>query len=121
MPMKLLKCCLKQGCPELVEKGYCEQHTKEAYSYDLYRGTPTERGYGVRWRKARLVYLRHHVLCVHCEKEGRVVGATVVDHIQPHKGDKELMWNQDNWQSLCKSHHDSKTVLHDGGFGRGVK
>jgi hypothetical protein len=47
--------------------------------------------------------------------------ATVVDHITPHKlkdaitsGDRaaialaqKLFWDTDNWQSLCKQHHDS--------------
>lgn len=41
-----------------------------------------------------------------------------VDHIIPHKGDPELFWDQDNWQSLCKPHHDRKTATEDGGFGR---
>lgn len=32
--------------------------------------------------------------------------ATVVDHIIPYKGDTNLFWDTDNWQSLCKLHHD---------------
>ena len=33
------------------------------------------------------------------------VVATVIDHKIPHKGDYDLFWNQDNWQSLCASCH----------------
>jgi hypothetical protein len=36
-----------------------------------------------------------------------VTAATVVDHIEGHQGDHERFWNPDNWQSLCKRHHDS--------------
>ncbi|WP_338080605.1 HNH endonuclease signature motif containing protein [Cohnella luojiensis] len=50
---------------------------------------------------------------------GRVVAATVVDHIKPHKGNKILFWDKNNWQPLCKQHHDRKTAIEDGGFGRG--
>ncbi|WP_309252328.1 HNH endonuclease signature motif containing protein [Paenibacillus spongiae] len=50
-------------------------------------------------------------------KEVRVNAATVIDHIKPHKGNKVLFWDRNNWQPLCKSHHDKKTARYDGGFG----
>ena len=59
-----------------------------------------------RWRKARQGYLRKHPLCVYCEKQGKTVEATVVDHIKPHKGDTKLFWDKSNWQALCKPCHD---------------
>jgi 5-methylcytosine-specific restriction enzyme A len=80
----------------------------------------TARGYGYKWQQARAGYLAKHPLCVECEKEGRVVAATDVDHIIPHKGDMVLFWDSDNWQPLCKSHHSEKTAREDGGFGRPV-
>jgi 5-methylcytosine-specific restriction enzyme A len=46
---------------------------------------------------------------VECEKTGRIEAANVVDHIIPHRGDMELFWDADNWQSLCRAHHDAKT------------
>ena len=61
------------------------------------------KGYGSRWQKARAVYLQSHPLCVRCLAKGRYVKATVVDHIIPHRGDRKLFWDQDNWQALCKS------------------
>ena len=63
-----------------------------------------------RWRKARMSYLLSHPLCVNCLNFERVVSATVVDHIQDHKGDKNLFWDNKNWQSLCISCHNSKTA-----------
>lgn len=42
-----------------------------------------------------------------CEKEGRLVPATVVDHIKPHRGDPVLFWADDNRQGLCLHHHNS--------------
>lgn len=44
---------------------------------------------------------------MYCEKEGRTQPAEVVDHIRAHKGNDELFWDKENWQSLCKSCHDS--------------
>ena len=41
--------------------------------------------------------------------------ATVVDHIRPHKGNRELFWDRTNWQSLCKQCHDRKTLTEDMG------
>ncbi|HWL55465.1 MAG TPA: HNH endonuclease [Paracoccus sp. (in: a-proteobacteria)] len=33
--------------------------------------------------------------------------ATLVDHIKPHRGDKALFWNWNNWQALCAPCHSS--------------
>lgn len=45
----------------------------------------------------------------------------MVDHITPHKGDRGLFWDRNNWQALCKTCHDTKTAAEDGGFGNKVK
>ena len=71
------------------------------------------RGYGSRWRRLSRAFLRAHPLCAACQREGRYVKATVVDHIKPHRGDPVLFWDQDNWQPLCKHHHDVKTRTED--------
>ena len=92
-----------------------QQKRKE---HDIKRGTAHERGYGHKWRKARLLHLQEHPLCVECLglTPSIVEAATVVDHIVPHKGDLKLFWNRRNWQSLCKRHHDIKTMK-EGSFG----
>jgi 5-methylcytosine-specific restriction enzyme A len=74
------------------------------------RPSAARRGYGPRWRKARAAYLARHPLCAACQAEGRVVPATVVDHVVPHRGDAALFWDQANWAALCKPCHDAKTA-----------
>jgi 5-methylcytosine-specific restriction protein A len=54
---------------------------------------------------------------VECLKSDKVVAASVVDHIKPHKGDKRLFWDMKNHQPLCKRCHDVKTAKFDSGFG----
>lgn len=71
------------------------------------KGTAAERGYGWRWQKARGAYLRLHPLCVMCTAERKVVLATVVDHVTPHRGDQGLFWDVGNWQALCAPHHNT--------------
>lgn len=119
MPLK--KYCLKQGCKTLIDTGkYCDDHKSEAWKQDEYRESSAKRGYDSQWRKARVGFLRKHPLCVHCKGKGILTEATVVDHIQPHKGDKELFWDRLNWQPLCASCHGFKTATEDGGFGNNI-
>jgi len=117
-PHKPLIPCKKQGCPNLTNhpRGYCPQHIALKYKEeDKNRLSSTKRGYDNRWRKARLGFLRAHPLCEECLKEGIIVEATVVDHIIPHEGVPSLFWDESNWQSLCKMHHDIKTATEDRG------
>lgn len=74
----------------------------------------SQRGYNYKWQKARESYLAKHPLCVECESEGMVTVATDLDHIVPHRGDKALFWDRDNWQGLCHSHHSAKTQREGG-------
>lgn len=85
------------------------------------RPSSSQRGYGARWRKVRLSWLKREPLCCLCKAKGVIILATVVDHVQPHRGDYQLMWDEGNYQSLCKRCHDTKTANEDGGFGRGSK
>ena len=81
------------------------------------RQTAAERGYGSRWQKARVTYLRNNPLCAECYKIDRLTAATVVYHIKPHQGNQELFWDHGNWQPLCESCHNRKTAREDGAFG----
>ena len=115
MPNLLKTACKVPRCPNLTEPGqsYCTEHkAQHAKRLDAQRGTAAERGYDSRWTKARNAYIRAHPLCAYCQHQ-----ADVVDHIIPHKGDKALFWDSDNWQSLCKKCHGVKTATEDGGFG----
>ena len=68
--------------------------------------------YGRRWKAARLSFLKLQPLCVMCKP--KIEPATVVDHIQDHKGDKLMFWDRNNWQPLCKKCHDVKTGIENG-------
>jgi 5-methylcytosine-specific restriction enzyme A len=85
-------------------------HGRRAKRAPDLRPSSAARGYDRRWRKASKRFLAQHPLCRECERGGRVVPATVVDHITPHRGDYGLLWDVGNWQPLCKRHHDRKTA-----------
>lgn len=108
MPRKPKKPCHHPGCPRLTDECYCEVH-KPLYQ----RENSSQRGYNGKWQKARARFLRKHPFCVKCMEQGRYEKATVGDHIRPHRGDPILFWDEDNWQSLCKPCHDSKTWNED--------
>jgi 5-methylcytosine-specific restriction protein A len=77
---------------------------------DRERPNAAARGYNSKWRRARLAFLAQHPLCLTCQARGRVVPATVVDHVVPHRGDQRLFWDEANWAAACKSCHDAKTA-----------
>ena len=81
--------------------------------YDRKRGSSTQRGYGARWQRRRLIFLKNNPLCVECLKRGERTPATEVDHIEPHNGDPVLFWDESNWQGLCKTDHSIKTRTRD--------
>ena len=110
MPWSARRPCRKLGCGKLAVRGkvYCEEHSE--LESDRMRGTAAERGYDKHWRAASADFLARNPLCAQCRKEGRLTPATVVDHVEPHRGDKKLFWDRNNWQSLCKTHHDRKTA-----------
>ena len=135
MPRRPKSVCRQAGCGALLDKpGHCPAHTKEVRQRsDEQRGSASERGYTSAWSKARGFYLASHPLCPKCKADGLVRAATVVDHIVPHRlkeaidsGNevaiakaRVLFWDsRNNWQPLCKPHHDAKTAKEDGGFGR---
>lgn len=43
-----------------------------------------------------------------CQESGRIVSATVVDHITPHRGDERLFWDESNHQALCAACHNGR-------------
>jgi 5-methylcytosine-specific restriction protein A len=126
MPRRAPSICTYPGCGQTTKgKGRCPKHAgTRNKEIDARRRGARQRGYDRRWQKARAAYLRENPLCVKCldETPPRDELATVVDHIIDHKGDQELFWDRNNWQSLCKRHHDSKTWhTHHGGREGGSK
>jgi 5-methylcytosine-specific restriction protein A len=108
MPTKPKRPCAHAGCPNLTHDRYCPAHAP------LYqRESAAARGYGAKWRGRRAAFLKRFPLCAECQRQGRLTPATVVDHIRPHRGDTALMWDEANWQPLCKPCHDRKTGAAD--------
>jgi 5-methylcytosine-specific restriction protein A len=120
MPRRAPSPCRHQGCPALVDRGFCPAHQKAAQRvYRATRGTTASRGYGARWTTYSRQYRREHPLCVVCAVEGRTVPSEHVDHIVPvHGPDDPQFWCPDNHRATCHSCHSRVTVQHDGGFGK---
>lgn len=123
MPYPSLHPCAKRDCGRLATARFCEAHVDlelqslRQWREEMEQQRPSrhERGYDSKWVTARTGYLAHHPLCVACQAEGRVIRATIVDHIVPHRGDMKLFWDKTNWQPLCKRHHQSKTAQEQAG------
>ncbi|MFY2857479.1 HNH endonuclease [Achromobacter xylosoxidans] len=103
--------CRHRGCAALVRTpGYCNKHAGEAVGWkpDRERGNRHQRGYGTAWDKLRgLVLKRDRYLCRcdECQRTGRVLPATEVDHRIP-KADG----GTDDPQNLCAINVDCRTA-----------
>jgi 5-methylcytosine-specific restriction endonuclease McrA len=100
MPFKPRRVCACGAVVWFGELCACQQRRKA--EADKRRPSATDRGYDSRWQKARAAFLQKHPDCIMCGKP-----AVVVDHIEPHRGDKAKFWNSRNWQPLCTHHHSS--------------
>jgi 5-methylcytosine-specific restriction protein A len=137
--MPLFTICQWPGCrnPAPYGERFCSAHKKRGEArvaqYKAERekarearrckrtGSSAKRGYGYRWQRLRAAFLREHPLCEACLLQGRATPATDVDHIKPHRGDQDLMWDVDNLQALCHACHSKKTAREDGGFGNAAR
>ena len=108
MPKNPPKPCRQPGCPNLTHNKYCSIHAPIHKRDSAYK-----RGYNGKWKVKRQAYLKKYPLCRECQRLGTLTMATVVDHIIPHRGDECLMWDEENWQPLCKQCHDHKTGKYD--------
>lgn len=99
MPVALKQPCRHQGCPEVVDSGYCPTHRqlRQATRHDAFYSSR-------RWRALRLWILNHQPLCVDCG-----AAAQEVDHILPIQAGGALM-DMDNLASRCKPCHSKRTA-----------
>ena len=115
MPLKPLSPCAYPSCPAFAEVGerYCKAHKAKADKAEQdRRGTSTQRGYGARWQRLRLLVLTRDPVCRH---PGCNELSTDVDHIVPRsQGGRDTM---KNLQGMCHPHHSAKTARENGGFG----
>ena len=73
------------------------------------RPPASARGYDAAWRRVRNQHLAASPVCVLCEREGRSVPATVVDHIQPIVVAPHRRLDLTNLRSVCCDHHAQLT------------
>ncbi len=117
MALKALRPCKHSGCAELTRDGWCDRHKprhkrNRSADYHSWYFLPI-------WTKTlRPNQLLKEPFCRECAREGLRVYATVVDHIVPHRGDWKLFCDPNNLQSLCKHHHDKKTMQERADFQR---
>lgn len=67
------------------------------------------------WRKKRERQLAQEPLCRYCQRLGRITPADVVDHVEPHRGDRIKFW-RGALQSLCHHCHSSVKQREDNGL-----
>ena len=105
--------CRHPSCNQLIDhSGYCPRHAplhSMEKQFEERTVAPEVDWTGMyanaRWRKLRKDFLSRYPRCVVCGEP-----ATVVDHIEAHRGNEELFWDESNLQPLCKSCHSRKTV-----------
>jgi len=107
MPYQSLRKCTYPGCYVLVHSDRCVAHSTKR----IERDPAVKRLYNSKqWQAMRVAQLSKEPWCADCLTADRHVAATDVDHKQPHNGDPVLFFDETNLQSLCKSHHSSKTA-----------
>jgi 5-methylcytosine-specific restriction protein A len=115
-----MRTCSHPGCPEIVTSGYCLKHkTDDKKASGEYRNPAWQRLYSSKkWQITRKNQLIKHPWCEECLRANPPIytPATDVDHIEPHRGDKNLFY-YGKLQSLCHSCHSKKTAQEV--FGRG--
>lgn len=121
MPRKPLKPCKHNGCPNLTDEMFCEEHKKYASrNYEKCRRNKTlSKHYSnTNWRKRRAIYISQNPLCERCLSKGRMTTANLVHHIVPvSQGGSD---DEDNLMALCRSCHEHihSVEIKDKGFRR---
>lgn len=110
MPSKAKQPCKHQGCPKLVDSGYCDDHT---IARPDYRKSAHARGYDHKWRRFRKLMIhaaiKHHIHCKHCGYAFTSTSEIEIDHIVPLHISPGLKYEHTNLQPLCRSCHAKKT------------
>lgn len=105
--------CRAAGCAAMIpeDEYYCHGHRHlNKTGWDAKVKRDHQQFYHTKgWTRTSKVYRQQHPICVHCKAEGIIRPADVVDHIVPIQDGGE-MFDWDNLQSLCHSHHNSKTA-----------
>ncbi|MDT3686760.1 MAG: HNH endonuclease signature motif containing protein [Pseudorhodoplanes sp.] len=108
MSMRAPRIC---GCGYRIASGSqcpCErkrEHERKA-RHDARRPSARQRGYTAEWDSASRAFLlqsENYYCACGCGRR-----ADTVDHIKPHKGNRELFWDRSNWQAMAFQCHSSR-------------
>lgn len=108
--MKPLRPCRHPGCAALTREGYCPKHKPKPAARRVSAAYHSWYSLPVWTDDLRPAQLLAEPWCRDCARRGIRTRATVVDHVQPHRGDWDKFIDRGNLQSLCKGCHDRKTA-----------
>lgn len=87
MPSRAKRLCRHVGCPELVERGYCEKHSKPMEAREPFKRldekkTDEQRAFyrSRRWTETSKSHRQSEPLCRSCKTSGRVKEGEMVHH-----------------------------------------
>lgn len=117
--------CAELGCKNTKSKfnRFCIEHggrDAQRYNpkYNQDREAFNAKYKTAQWQTLRQIQLSKHPLCIACQSEGRIVAASVVDHLFPWSHISEQAFYINRFQSLCAMHHATKTQLERHGIYR---
>jgi 5-methylcytosine-specific restriction enzyme A len=93
--------CLRPGCPQLVDAGYCKEHRSAEH-----RGSSAARGYDSVWERFRAWFVRRHPICADCS----IKPTKEVHHVRKLRDYPELRLVESNCMGLCKACHAIRTA-----------
>lgn len=104
--------CRQPGCPEIVEKGYCNDHAASHRSESRSRSLRRKVENTARWKRLSKSVRRENPLCEDCLAEGKKAPelSTDVDHVIDVEVRPDLAFEKSNLRALCTSHHSKKTL-----------
>lgn len=117
--MALTRVCKKYGCGRTAIPGidYCPRHEdlqNQKRKIFTKRGNSSKWHHlyeSAEWRRKSKAFLEKYPYCCICGQPSKIT-----DHIQPHRGDLYIFWNEENWQPLCVSCHSRKTLKENNNF-----
>lgn len=117
--------CSELGCknPRSKLNGYCLEHggkdkPKYTSKYNDARKEQSKFYKTRQWLALRQIQLSKYPLCEGCRAEGTIMAATTVDHLFPWTQIGETAFFINKFQSLCATHHATKTQLEQHGIYR---
>ena len=117
--------CHELGCKNISSKfnRFCIEHggrDAQVYNpkYNANRKHFNKKYNTKQWEVLRQIQLSKQPLCIACQSEGIIVPALVVDHLFPWSQISEQAFYINRFQSLCATHHATKTQLEQHGIYR---